>query len=259
MSGIVLAVGAHPDDIEFMMAGTFLHLVEKNWEGHVLVVANGCLGSAVTDGEETKRIRYAEAKEAAESMGARFHSPVVNDLEIFYELPLLRKICAVVRETQPDIILTHSPSEYMEDHETTCRLTVSAAFCRGMQNFDTDPSMPIMEKNVTLYHSLPYGLRDPLNRPVVPDFYVNTAATVERKKEALACHRSQKEWLDQSQGIDSYIHSMFDMSRRMGKNSGNFEHAEGWIRHNPLGFCGEKDHPLEQALGAELIAQVDGF
>ena len=113
MSGTVLAVGAHPDDIEFMMAGTLLQLGRKNWEAHVFVVASGSLGSAVTDRDETVRIRHEEARRAAEIMGAHFHSPIVDDLEIFYTLPLLRKVSAVIRQVKPTIILTHSPSEYM--------------------------------------------------------------------------------------------------------------------------------------------------
>lgn len=248
----VLAVGAHPDDIEFMMAGTLLQLAKKGCKPHIFILATGSCGSAVTDREETVRIRSGEAIDAAETMGAVIYPPIVDDLEITYSLELLRKVAAVVRIAEPDIILTHCPTEYMEDHNATCRLIVTAAFARGMRNFVTDPPRDVVTKNVALYHSLPYGLRDSLNQTVAPDYFVDIESTLAMKKSALACHRSQKEWLDKSQGLDSYLISMENMSREIGESSGAFTYAEGWMRHNHLGFCGIGDNPLVEILGSDL-------
>ncbi|HNZ48512.1 MAG TPA: PIG-L family deacetylase [Candidatus Hydrogenedentes bacterium] len=254
MSKTVLAVGAHPDDIEFMMAGTLLQLAAKGWEPHIFVVASGSCGSTITDAKETAEIRYAEAAEAAQKLGAHFHPPVVDDLEIIYSLPLLGKIGAIIRKVNPEIILTHPPTDYMEDHEGTCRLTVSAAFARGMKNFETDPPVDAVEGDTTVYHCLPYGLRDSLHRPVPADFFVDIANCLDRKKDALACHRSQKVWLDQSQGIDSYLNNMVELSKKMGEESRVFTYAEGWLKHNPLGFCNQTANPLAQALGSLLVS-----
>ena len=55
------AIAAHPDDIEFVMAGTLLHLRTAGYEIHYLNVANGCCGSSVTDATTTARIRRDEA------------------------------------------------------------------------------------------------------------------------------------------------------------------------------------------------------
>jgi hypothetical protein len=68
------------------------------------------------------------------------------------------------------------------------------------------------------------------------------------KRDMLALHRSQKEWLDESQGIDSYLISMEDMAREVGRMSGRYECAEGWTRHLHLGFCDEHADPLTAAL-----------
>jgi N-acetylglucosamine malate deacetylase 1 len=86
---------------------------------------------------------------------------------------------------------------------------------------------------------------------IIPEACVNTSSVHDIKRAALACHRSQKEWLDVSQGMDSYLCAMDEMSRAVGKMSRRFEHAEGWRRHLHLGFCGANDDPLHEALGRD--------
>ena len=83
-----------------------------------------------------------EARAAAKILGAHFHPSITNDLEILYNLELLRAVAAVIREVKPSIVLTHSPQDYMEDHMNTSRLAVTAAFTRGMPNFKTDAAPP---------------------------------------------------------------------------------------------------------------------
>jgi len=77
------------------------------------------------------------------------------------------------------------------------------------------------------------------------------------KRAALACHRSQKEWLDASQGLDSYLTAMEVMSREVGRMSGRFIYAEGWRRHLHLGFCGEHADPLSDALGDKVLISTE--
>jgi LmbE family N-acetylglucosaminyl deacetylase len=249
----VLAIVAHPDDIEFLMAGTMLHLRDAGYELHYLTLANGCCGSAELDADTIARVRRLEVMAAAEGMGAVFHESICNDLEIFYNKPLFAKVSAVVREVAPEILLTHSPSDYMEDHMTTCRLAVSAAFARGMPNWESDPPRATIDSNVTVYHAQPYGNRDPLRQPVVPETFVDTTGVLERKVELLAMHKSQRQWLDESQGIDSYLQALRDLDAEVGRLSGRFLYAEGWRRHLHLGFCAAADNPLLEALGDKAV------
>ncbi len=249
----VLAVGAHPDDIEFMMSGTFMLLGEAGCTLHYMNVANGSNGTSQYSHDEIVRIRREEGIHAAQYAGAIFHESLVDDLEVYYEPKTLKRLSAVVREIAPDIILTHGPMEYMEDHSNTCRLVVTAAFSRGMMNFPVDPPTPVIEKDLCIYHAMPYGLTDGLRRPFIPEMFVDVESVMERKASMLAMHRSQKEWLDVSQGQDSYIHTMEDISRQMGGMSGLFEYAEGWIRHAHMGFCGPEDDPVLDILGEERV------
>jgi len=250
-----LAVGCHPDDIEFMMAGTLMLLARAGFEIHYMNLANGSCGTDRLDRETIVRLRTEEARTAADRIGAVFHEPLCDDLAVFYAPELTHRMGAVVRRIAPSIILTHGPNEYMEDHANTCRLTVTAAFCRAMLNFPTDPATPPIQGEVTIYHALPYGLMDPLRRPVTADLYVDIGSVLEAKREMLACHKSQKEWLDVSQGLDAYLTTLVEMMQAIGRMSGRFAAAEGWLRHSHLGFCAPEADPLRDALGAKVVAR----
>jgi LmbE family N-acetylglucosaminyl deacetylase len=248
-TGIVLAAAAHPDDIEFMMSGTLIHLAEAGWELHYHNIGSGSCGTATLSRDEIVRIRTDESRAAAESIGATFHPPLVDDIEILYEDGLLRRVAALVRQVQPTILLLQSPQDYMEDHMNSSRLMVTAAFCRAMVNYRTDPETKTTSQDMAVYHALPYGLRDQLRQPVEAEFYVDVSSVMERKKEMLACHKSQKEWLDHSQGMDSYLITMEDMCRDVGRGFSLFGYGEGWRRHSHLGFGPEGFDPLGGSLG----------
>src|SRR5262245_25129374 len=247
---VAMAVAAHPDDIEFYMAGTLLLLRQAGFEIHYMTLASGSCGSLQHSAAKMRAVRRAESKRAAAILGATYYPSLVDDLEILYELPALRRLAAVIRAARPTIVLTHSPQDYMEDHMNCSRLAVTAAFARGMPNFRTTPARAAVPNDVTVYHAMPHGLRDPLGRRVIPGLFVDTSKVHSQKREALAAHDSQKAWLDASQGMDSYLRIMDDFSREVGRMSGRFAHAEGWRRHLHLGFCAEDADPLRDALGA---------
>ena len=206
----VLAMHCHPDDIEFMMAGTLFLLKEAGCELHYMNLANGCYGSAEYSKEETIRVRMEEAKQAASYLGAEFHSSIADDLTVFYTPELIRKTLAVIREVAPDILLLPSPEDYMEDHMNTSRVGVTVAFCRGIPNYPSIPERPAINNEIVLYHAMPYGLTDGFRRKIDPDFYVDIERVLDKKEKMLGFHRSQKEWLDRSQGLDSYLQTMKD-------------------------------------------------
>ncbi len=244
----VLAVGAHPDDIEFMMAGTLLLLGELGAELHMWNLANGHCGTDKLSREEIIATRWAEAQESAKVAGAQMHAPISDDLAILYSPELLAKCAAVVRQVKPDLLLVPSLEDYMEDHQNTARLMVTAAFARGMTNFATDPPVEAWSGEVVVYHALPYGLHDGMRRLIRPECYVDITSVLSTKRKMLACHKSQKEWLDASQGLDAYLNEMETMSRKVGELSGRFEFAEGWRRHNNLGFAALEADPLAELL-----------
>lgn len=255
MNRTALAIFAHPDDIEFVAAGTLLLLKNAGWHIHYLNLSSGNLGSATMSVEETTAVRRIESQRAAEILGAAWHPSLSNDLEILYEIPTLRKLAAVVREVQPQIVLTHSPSDYMEDHMAACRLAVTATFARGMPNYETTPPIHPVDGDVSVYHAQPHMNRDPLGQVVRPGLFVDIGSVIETKRAALAAHESQRTWLDASQGMDSYVKTMEELGREVGAMSGRFEFAEGWRQHLHAGFCAPGADPLTDALKNEILVQ----
>jgi LmbE family N-acetylglucosaminyl deacetylase len=249
MGKTALAIGAHPDDIELMMAGTLLLVGRAGYRLHYMNVANGSCGTMTLSRDEIVAIRTQEASRAAAGLGATFHGPLVDDIQIYYAPALAAALCSVVRKADPEVLLVPSPQDYMEDHVNASRLAVTAAFCRNMRNFEADPPAAPVAGSLAVYHALPWGLKDPLRKTVSADIYVDISDVIEKKREALACHRSQKEWLDSSQGFDSYLRAMEDTAAAVGRMSGRFRFAEGWCRHNHLGFGPEDFDPLSEALG----------
>ncbi len=250
---VAFAIFAHPDDVELAASGTLLRLQHAGYEIHYMTVANGSCGSSTAGMAELVRLRREEAMAACRLGGFTFHESLVNDLEVFYESRVLARLAAVVRGVAPEILLTHAPSDYMEDHENTCRLAVTAAFARGMPNFPTDPPTRATDRPVTVYHGQPHGNRDPLGAPVRPTHFVDVGDLLPQKAAMLACHRSQHEWLSESQGFDSCIETMRTLTREVGEWSGRFAHAEGWRRRLGLGFCAPDADPLAAALSTSCI------
>ena len=140
-----------------------------------------------------------------------------------------------------------------EDHMNTCRLAVTAAFARGMPNFKSAPPRPTADYDVTVYHAMVNGLRDPLRRRIIPGAFVNTTAVHKIQLQALAAHKSQQNWLDVSQGMNSFLLAVEDLSRAVGRLSKRFKYAEGWRRHLHYGFSGQDIDPLAKALGKNYL------
>ncbi len=248
MTKRVFAIAAHPDDIEFGMSGTLILLAKAGCDVHYMNVANGSCGTAEYDTESIVALRLEEAKNAAKSIGASFYPPIAPDLGVFYNQDLLAKLGSAVRDVAPDILLIPSPQDYMEDHTNTCRLAITAAFSRGMQNFQVIPPMAPAVNDVVVYHAQPHGNRDPLNKLVYPDIFIDIESVMEDKKIMLAEHKSQKEWLDKSQGFDAYLEIMKDLGKEVGELSEKWEYAEGWRKHSHLGFCQADSDPLGELL-----------
>jgi N-acetylglucosamine malate deacetylase 1 len=170
-------------------------------------------------------------------IGARYHCLKSKDLLIFYDHPHLNKVMELVRQTRPSLVLTHSPVDYMIDHETVSHLCQSACFGALAPNYKTGarhPAPPIPGVP-HLYYADAFGRRDILGNEIEPAFTVDISATLKRKEEMLACHESQQAWLKIQQGISETVQTMRKMAREAGKRAG-FPWAEGFRQHLGQGF-----------------------
>lgn len=254
MANVALAIAAHPDDIEFVMAGTLLRLRDTGYEIHYMNLSTGNCGSTVYDAAQTTAIRLGEAQNAAAILGASFHPPICDDFEIMYSKEMLKQVAEIIRKVRPNVVLTHSPVDYMEDHMNTSRLAVTAAFIRGIANYPTE-NPPGGNYNCAVYHAVPHGLKGPLGQRVMPEIFVDTTSVHAQKLEALRAHQSQQEWLESSQKMNSYLLAMEDFSSKLGVMSGEFQHAEGWRKHFHLGFS-EADYDPLRELGHYYLANA---
>src|SRR5690606_38064027 len=212
----------------------------------------GNCGSTTHNSQETTQIRLKEAQLSAEILGAIFHPPICDDFEIFYERELLKKLVPVLRRVKPAVILTHSPSDYMEDHMNTSRLAVTAAFVRGVPN--DFPDFPAVSNyNCAIYHALSHGIQDQFRKRVEPEIYIDTTSVQAIKRKALQAHESQQSWLEDSQKMNSYIRTMESFSSEIGNMSHAFEHAEAWRRRLHYGFSEPEFDPLKELGKAYLL------
>src|SRR5947209_1800338 len=133
---VALSVLAHPDDAEFLCAGAMIRVVrEHGWQVHIASMTPGDCGSAELPPDEISRIRRAEGAKAAAVIGATYHCLEERDLLIFYNDRTLEKVTRLLREVRPSLVFTHSPADYMLDHEMTSQIVRAAAFGAPIPNF----------------------------------------------------------------------------------------------------------------------------
>lgn len=244
----VLAVMPHPDDIEFLCAGTLLRLIEKGCDVHLATMTSGDKGSVELSRTEIGAQRRAEARRAADAIGAsRYTCLGFADLEIVFDNESRRRVAGAIRAANPDIVFTTPPVDYMFDHEITSMLVRDSCFNASVKNYPAEGADRPTGKIPHLYYSDPIGGRDLFGTERWPQFLVNISAQMARKAEALACHVSQREWLRRQHGMDDYVESMRRWARARGSLAG-LEYAEGFCQH--IGHPHPTDNPLIELLGA---------
>ncbi len=248
MAKVALSVLAHPDDAEFLCAGTLTRLArEHGWQIHIATMTPGDCGSADLAADEISRIRRAEGARAAALLGGAYHCLEERDLLIFYSERPLQKVTELLRAVRPDVVFTHSPSDYMLDHEATSTIVRAASFAAPVPNFGRGTSqMGPLEHIPHLYYCDAIEGKDPMGREVVPGFGIDITPVIETKVEMLACHASQREWLLKHHHMDQYLKAMRDWSGLRGRSFG-VGFAEGFRQH--LGHSYPQDNLLGQLLG----------
>jgi LmbE family N-acetylglucosaminyl deacetylase len=245
VADVILSVLAHPDDAEFLCAGTLIRLArEHGWQVHIASMTPGDCGSAEMGPDEIARARRAEGAAAAARLGATYHCLERHDLRVFYDEPTLACVTRLLRRVRPRVVLTHSPADYMLDHEMTSTVTRAAAFAAPVPNYlpGEEPPLPAIPH---LYYCDPTEGKDLLGRPIPPQFWIDVSAVIVAKEEMLACHASQRNWLLKHHGMDSYLQAMRDWSAQRGREIG-VAYAEGFRQH--LGHSYPQDNLLQRVL-----------
>jgi LmbE family N-acetylglucosaminyl deacetylase len=235
----VLALHAHPDDVEFQCAGTLALLAEAGGAVTIATMTPGDCGSAELDAEAIAAIRRDEARAAAALIGADYLCLEFRDLAIFNDDEARRRVTEALRRSRPEVILTAPPIDYIADHEMTSLLVRDACFAASCPNYTTrqwEPAPPL-RKIPHLYFVDPLEGRDRQGQPVSAEFLVDVSRVFEAKRRMLACHASQRNWLLRQHGIDEYL----EMQARWGAQRGaeiGVAQAEGFRQY--------RGHPYPQ-------------
>ena len=246
----VLAIHAHPDDIEIQCAGTLALLGRAGCHLTLATMTPGDCGSAEHDAESISALRRAEAKAAADLLGADYRCLEFRDLSIFNDDPSRRRMVEFLRSTRPDLILAPPPVDYLCDHEMTHLLVRDACFIAPIPNYATrqwEPASPL-SKIPHLYLVDPLEGQDRDARPLPPAFHVDVTPVFPLKRAMLACHASQRNWLMTQHGMDEYLDSQHQWSRHRGAEVG-VDHAEGFRQY--LGHAYPHDNLLLKLLGQD--------
>jgi len=245
----ILSVLAHPDDAEFLCAGTLIRLTrEHGWQVHIASMTPGDCGSAEMPPDEIARVRRAEGAGAAAVLGATYHCVEERDLRIVYGEGPLERVVRLMRQVRPRVVLTHSPADYMLDHEQTSTIARAACFAAAVPNFLRERiSERPLDHIPHLYYCDPIEGKDPLGRAVEPGLCIDISGVIETKAEMLARHASQREWLRKQHGMDQYVQAMRDWGAERGRPCG-VAYAEGFRQH--LGHSYPQDNLLGKLLGA---------
>ena len=217
----VLAIGCHPDDLEIGCYGTLAKYIKQGNDVAVCNVANGNLGHAEIMPDELRNIRLSEAQAAAKLIGATHYTVDIGDLNVSAENnELISRLAKVIRDVQPDLIITHYERDYMNDHMQTYFSVFRATFAASCNHYDLN-AHPASAPITPLYHM------DTLTGvDFLPTEYVDISDVIELKMEALSFHQSQLKWMMEHDGID-----FMDMVRTCSKSRGyqcGVAYAEGF-------------------------------
>lgn len=195
----VLAIGAHPDDMEQFCGGTLILLKKAGFNITIAPLTDGACGSLKLSAEEIIALRQKEAERAAKSIGAKYRCLNIPDGCVNYDLETARKVAGLIRDVDPLIIITHPIVDYMTDHSHTGRLILWAVPEAGHPNFKADSDAPAIEGMPYVYHTDPQGLIGYDGQIVKVNTIVDIGDVIEQKLEAFATHKSQVGFLKTGQ------------------------------------------------------------
>lgn len=223
----ILAIGAHPDDIETMCGGTLAKYASLGHKVFLATATNGNIGSATHSMEEIARIRKAEAAKSAAIIGAEYICLDYDD-EMFYEDKSVRMaFINLVRHCQADVIITHNPVDYNPDHELTSKIVNDIAVMIPIAHLKTKE--PPCDKIPSIFYFEPVS-----GMGFIPTDYVDITDFYETKVKMLNCMESQKAWMaanyESLRGDeDKFFDTIRITSEYRGMQAG-VKYAEGFVR-----------------------------
>ncbi len=229
----ILAIAAHPDDVELSAAGTVIRSVEQGKKVGILDLTRGELGT-----RGTPETRELEAKRASEIMGIAVRDVVgLPDGFLNNVREQQLKLIPFIRKYQPDIVLANALMDRHPDHGMGAALTGKSCFLSGLRAIETsdeqgNPQQPWRPR--AIYHFIQ-------DRYMKPDFVVDISGYWSKKEEAIKAFSSQffvgKEDKEPSTPISTpeFMKFLEARSREFGRQI-NAEFGEGFVADRTVGI-----------------------
>ena len=170
---------------------------------HSIFIAVTCRGNAGTkelSSKEIAGIRIKEAKKAAALIGAEYINLGIGDGQVFFDQENLTILINLIRRINPDIIITHNPSEQdlHNDHFCTQQLVLSASIWATHHNIEMGTKFPPIDNSAVIFYFEQFlsGFDGPITH------YVDIGSVFEIKKKALSFHKSQLQFAKKLTGVD---------------------------------------------------------
>jgi LmbE family N-acetylglucosaminyl deacetylase len=191
----VLAIGAHPDDVEISCAGTLARCKQRGDTIHICVVTDGRYGRGKPSSQEIVETRYAEASAAAEMLDARFYWLGVPDCSWAIDDDIRLRLVEIIRKASPDLIITHGPEDYHPDHMTVAQVAKDASFAATVGGIETkSQALSLVPQLFVMEPLMGVGFQ--------PEIWVDITDTFSKKHDMLIKHVSQYLTGSEGEAID---------------------------------------------------------
>lgn len=220
----ILALLAHPDDVECICAGTLLKYRKAGHKIFIALTTSGNTGSnQISSREEIAAIRESEMLESAKFLDAEVMFLRYEDESLFDTPETRRSVLTAIRWANPDIIFTHHPRDWSTDHNITSKLVTEVLLSVGGKLHSAD--LPPIEKKPHVFFE---GKKA----------FVNIDDEMETKMKMLRCHKSQIGWMETFYAGKDFTEHISATAKMYGMWSGS-KYAEGFEAHKVLSFCAD--------------------
>ena len=217
-------MGAHPDDIEISCAGTLARYANDGKRVTILTLSSGDKGTFDLPTEEIKKLRTSECRKAAEIIGAEWIGFEIPDGMIIWNETLHTRMIQTIQQVAPDLIITHSPDDYMSDHIETSKSVTNASFYTMCPQFCAEDGRPTPKVVPVFFMDTICGVG------FLPSEYVDITDTFDTKIAMYKKHVSQHTYLEERQNQD-FAEVIKTSARYRGFQSG-VTYAEGFRRYD---------------------------
>jgi len=226
----VLAIGAHPDDVELCCGGTVISLVREGKKVAAVDLTQGEMGT-----RGTAETRAAETIESTKILGVCARENIEMP-DGFFEInhANLMKVIGIIRKYQPEILLCSAPVERHPDHVRASKLIVEAAFLAGLRKVETQYAgeLQVAWRPKQIFHYIQ-------DTYLKPDFITDISHTQDEKIKALLCYKTQFNATDDDEpktyiSTPEFLQSIIARALLFGKRIG-VKYGEGFISEKAIG------------------------